>query len=219
MIELPNEDRRVLVVIAGHNGAGKTTIYRERLRAALSPYLAAHINPDDIYLSIASDLDLGSDGHNREEVEQIAAREANRLRQKYLDEEVSFSFETVLSDPKQDKINFLKEARIRGYLVILFAVGLSSVELSKDRVAIRHAKGGHDVPAEKLESRYKRVLVNFQHGAHVATLAIFFDNSETRGPDEEDTYWDIAFFENGKLVAQDESPPEWWRQIAVDLVG
>lgn len=43
--EIPDEDRRLLVVIAGHNGAGKTTIYRERIGETLSAFLATHINP------------------------------------------------------------------------------------------------------------------------------------------------------------------------------
>jgi len=107
----------------------------------------------------------------------------------------------------------MNEARRRGYLVLLIAVGLESIEKSKARVAIRYAKGGHNVREEKIESRYERVLLNFAHGAHVASLAIFFDNSEDRSDDNLDTYWDIAFFENGELVVKDESPPAWWHQV------
>ena len=46
--EIPEEDRRLLVVIAGHNGAGKTTIYRERISGILTGLLAEHLNPDEI---------------------------------------------------------------------------------------------------------------------------------------------------------------------------
>lgn len=38
-------------------------------------------------------------------------------------------------------------------------------------------------------------------------------NSEDRGEDDLDTYWGIAFFENGELVVKDESPPVWWHQV------
>lgn len=209
--EIPEEDRRLLVVIAGHNGAGKTTIYRERFAGALAAHLVSHINPDEVEQAIT--LDLGEHSLTKDEFEIRAAEEAARMRQQYLDQETSFSFETVLSDPKQEKVGFMDEACRRGYLVLLIAVGLESIEKSKARVAIRHAKGGHNVPEEKIEGRYERVLLNFAHGARVASLAIFFDNSEDRSEDDLDTYWDIAFFENGKLVIKDESPPAWWHQV------
>lgn len=209
--DIPEEDRRLLVVIAGHNGAGKTTICRERISDALAGLLAEHLNPDEIEKAIT--LDLGEHSLSKEKFEVLAAKEVARLRQQYLDQEINFSFETVFSDPKQDKVRFMAEARRRNYLVLLIAVGLESIEKSKERVAIRHAKGGHNVDEDKIEGRYERVLLNFAHGAHVATLSIFFDNSEDRGEDGLDTYWDIAFFENGKLVVRDESPPEWWQRV------
>ncbi|MBU3989844.1 MAG: zeta toxin family protein [Gammaproteobacteria bacterium] len=209
--EIPEEDRRLLVVIAGHNGAGKTTISDERLAAALAGELEEHINPDEVERAIITDLGAGS--HTKKEFEELAAKEGSRRRLQYLDRETSFSFETVFSDPVQDKVRFMVEARRRGYLVVLFAVGLDSIDKSKARVAIRHAKGGHDVRPDKLESRYGRVLENFAYGARAASLAIFFDNSEDRREDGMDTYWDIAFFENGELVVKDESPPAWWHQV------
>lgn len=209
--EIPEEDRRLLVVIAGHNGAGKTTIYRERIAGALAAHLAIHIDPDDVEQAIT--LDLGEHSHTKKEFEALAAKEVSRLRHQYLDQEISFSFETVLSDPVQDKVRFMAKARRRGYLVVLMGVGLVSIEKSKARVAIRHAKGGHNVCPRKLEDRYERVLLNFAHGAHAASLAVFFDNSEDRSEDDLDTYWDIAFFENGELVVKDESPPAWWHQV------
>ena len=213
--EIPEEDRRLLVVIAGHNGAGKTTIYHERISNALDNYLAEHINPDEIEKAIT--LDLGADTLSKDEFELLAAKETNLMRQQYLNQETSFSFETVLSDPKQDKVEFMAEACRRKYLVLLIAVGLESIEKSKARVAIRYAKGGHNVREDKIEDRYERVLLNFAHGSRVASLAIFFDNSEDRNEDGLDTYWDIAFFENGKLVVKDELPPTWWQQVENNL--
>ncbi len=209
--EVPQEDRRLLVVIAGHNGAGKTTIYDERLADILAGELEKHINPDEVERAIT--LDLGSDSRTKEEFEELAAKEGTRLRLQYLNRETSFSFETVFSDPVQDKVRFMADARRRGYLVVLFAVSLDSIEKSKARVSIRHAKGGHNVRPDKLESRYERVLENFAHGAREASLAIFFDNSEDRVENDSDTYWDIAFFENGRLIVKVEHPPPWWHQV------
>ena len=199
------------MVIAGHNGAGKTTFYKERLEAAIGASLDAHINADDIERAVSDDLGQGS--HSKENLEGIAAAEATRQRRQYLEQDVSFSFETVFSDPVMDKVLFIEDARRRGYLVVLLAVGLESIEKSKERVAIRHAKGGHNIRVDKLEQRYDRVLRNFAHGARAASLAIYLDNSEDREEGGADTYWDIAFFEDGVLVSKEESPPEWWLKV------
>lgn len=200
-----------MVVIAGHNGAGKTTFYKERLEATVGNWLVAHINADDIERAIFDDL--GQCDHSKEDLEEIAAAEATRLRLQYLEQEVSFSFETVFSDPVMEKARFMDEARQRGYVVVLLAVGLESIGKSKERVAIRHAKGGHNIREDKLELRYGRVLRNFALGAGSASLAIFLDNSEDREEDTANTYWDIAFFEDGNLVCQVESPPTWWLEV------
>lgn len=206
---------RLLVVIAGHNGAGKTTFYRKRLSHLLAHLLEENINADEIERAITEDL--GENTCSKEEFEKFAADEATRLRKLYLQEETNFSFETVFSDPVQDKVGFMTEARRRGYLVVLLAVGLESIEKSKGRVAMRHARGGHNVEPKKLEERYPRVLVNFAHGARVASLAIFMDNSEDNPVEDGDAYWGIAFFEDGRLVASEDSPPDWWDEVLRQL--
>lgn len=199
------------MVIAGHNGAGKTTIYEERFATFLSSLIGAHINPDEIERRMTEEL--GGAGVSKVELERLAAKESTRLRQQFLDEERSFSFETAFSDPVQEKVRFMAEARERGYLVMLLGVGLASAEKSKARVALRHANGGHSVNPQKIEERYPRVLTNFAHGARVASLAIFMDNSEDHSEEGQDTYWDIAFFEDGQLCECEGAPPEWWSDV------
>lgn len=196
------------MVIAGHNGAGKTTFYRERLEGALANSLVDYVNPDDIEREIA--VELGESVSPKIELEKIAAAEATRRRVQNFEQENSFSFETGFSDPVMDKVAFMQGARERGYLVILMAVGLKSIEKCKERVANRYANGGHSIAAEKLERRYPRVLRNFAHAARSASLAIYLDNSQDRVLGGGDTYWDIAFFEDGVLVTKDASPPQWW---------
>ena len=206
-----------MVVIAGHNGAGKTTLYRKHLSHLLAHLLEENINADEIERAITEDL--GENTYSKKDFEKLAADEATRLRKHYLQKETNFSFETVFSDPAQDKVGFMEEARRRGYLVILLAVGLESIEKSKERVAARYARGGHNVEPMKLKERYPRVLLNFAHGARVASLTIFMDNSEDNTAEDGDAYWGIAFFEDGHLVASETSPPNWWyevlRQLAV----
>jgi predicted ABC-type ATPase len=76
-------------------------------------------------------------------------------------------FETVFSDPA-----FLKRAVECGYTVVLCFIGISSPEISEERVAMRASLGGHDVPGDKLLCRYARSKFR-QHG-RIARLASFF---------------------------------------------
>jgi predicted ABC-type ATPase len=133
------------VVIAGHNGAGKTTIYRERIAGALTANLATHINPDEVEQAIT--LDLGEHNLTKDEFEIRAAEEAARLRQQYLTRRPASASRPCSPTPVQDKV------AVHGMKLVAaviwwcsFAVGLESMEKSKARVAIRHAKGGHNVP-------------------------------------------------------------------------
>ena len=66
----------------------------------------------------------------------------------------SFVFETVLSNPTGDTVAFLADAARRGYVVVLCYVGLAGPDQSIERVAMRVSQGGHDVPDDKLRSRF-----------------------------------------------------------------
>ena len=103
------------------------------------------------------------------------------LRRELVKQRASFVFETVLSDPVGDKLNFLKEAAKVGYTVVLCFIGISGPGISEQRVAMRVSQGGHDVPNEKLIARFPRTLANLQaalrgieagpdRSGHLATL-------------------------------------------------
>lgn len=142
----------------------------------------------------------------------IRARdEAQKLRMMYLENEIAFSFETVFSDPASDKLNFIEEAKRRGYFVALLAVGLDSAEKSKKRVALRVSRNGHNVPPEKIVERYPRVLRNIAKGVRVASIALVVDNSEDNIIDDDGAYFAVALFADGKLLESVEDAPEWWR--------
>ncbi len=74
----------------------------------------------------------------------------------------SFVLETVFSDPVGDKLGFFKAATELGYAVVLCFIGISGLEKSEQRVAMRVSQGGHDVPAEKLRARYPRTMRNLE---------------------------------------------------------
>ena len=134
-----------LVIIAGSNGAGKSTITAQLRQDASFPI--NYINPDEIILTNADILAI------TDPIERVyaAAREGDRQRQALLQARESMAFETVMSHPS--KIEFVIAARDAGYEVLLIFVGVASAELSVQRVMERAANGGHDVPRSALKQR------------------------------------------------------------------
>jgi len=197
-----------LLVLAGHNGAGKTTCYDFFLKDSLGHHVPLHINADAI--EKARKDEPGSQQLSPDEASRMAQGEANAFRWRYLDENLSFSMETVFSDPVGAKLSFLCEARRRGYVVALVAIGLDSPELSMARVATRVKRGGHDVPRSRLVSRYPRVLENFRQALPEVSIAIVVDNSEDAEDGDPAAYEPLAIFIDGKLAHASQDAPVWW---------
>lgn len=200
----------MLVVIAGHNGAGKSTCYKEYLRDVLDGYLSFHIDPDAIEREIRADWtdpQLTDD-----EFSLRAAKEATRRRLAYVEDGVSFSLETVLSDPVGDKLNFMSEAVAHGYYVVLLAVGLDSADKSRERVQLRVDRGGHPVKPERILARYPRVLRNFAKAVGLVSAALVVDNSTDVFEDEGGAYNAFAHFVDGQLVEDAPPIPSWWSE-------
>jgi len=191
-------DARVLVVVAGPNGAGKTTF----VETFLDPLGIRIVNPD----AIARALFPGSP----EEAAYEAARAADAVRADLLDRGVSFCMETVFSDPTGEKLAFLEEARRRGYVVILIFIGLESIGLSAARVVQRTEQGGHDVPDEKIASRFPRVLANLGKALPFVDHAFLFDNSSADEP-----YRFVAELRGGRMVKRGAARPQWWISIGL----
>ena len=184
----PFPDRRPLVLaLAGPNGAGKSTFYSAHLRPAGLRF----VNSDTIAKSI------GISAYQ-------AAQCADTVRKVLVEARESFVFETVFSDPVGAKLNFLKDAASAGYTVILCFIGISSVTLSEERVAMRVTQGGHDVPTEKLEARFPRTLINLRNAIRDLPLVWIFDNTDLGHP-----FRKVAVFNNGKAVALFPPQPEW----------
>lgn len=191
-MDLAEFDRRPIVIaIAGPNGAGKTTFFHSYLASAGLRFVCADILADELELQAYE-----------------AARLADNLRRALVARQESFVFETVFSDPVGDKIAFLEEAVLLGYEVVLCYIGLSSPEESVDRVSLRASQGGHDVPLEKLRSRYPRTLANLRAAILRLPRVIVYDNRDLSDP-----FRIIADFKHGKLDRARDPVPEWLRSV------
>jgi predicted ABC-type ATPase len=132
-------ERPALLVFAGPNGSGKTTV------SDSVPRVGLYINADDI---------KGRSGCTDIE----AAIEAEQLREYCLSKRKSFSFETVLSTDRN--MDLIRRAKDAGYYVDCYFVLTADPEVNHFRVYARRLKGGHDVPRAKISDRYYKSLNN-----------------------------------------------------------
>ncbi len=186
------DQRPVLVAVAGPNGAGKTTFYHAHLQPAGLRFL----NADEV----AQDLQI--DSHE-------AAKMVARIRQELVRQRESFVFETVFSDPVGDKLGFLKRAADSGYTVVLCFVGIAGPATSEQRVAMRVSQGGHDVPPEKLTSRFPRTMANLKAALRELQHVLIFDNDDLRVP-----FRRVAVYERGRRVWSARRIPPWLEDLA-----
>ena len=105
----------------------------------------------------------------------FASVAADFIRQKLLLSSKSFTFETVMSSP--DKVTLLEKARLRGYRTYLYYVATDDPIINVSRVRHRVKTGGHDVPTEKIMSRYYRSVDLLIDAIKFASRAYIFDNS------------------------------------------
>lgn len=179
----------VAIVLAGHNGSGKSTFWYERLADALQIPL---VNADRLTLSLLPEP--GADRKLRPWASRL--RDEDQRWQKLaqdgvqlfmglaMDQGMPFAFETVFSYLErrpdgsfQSKVDVIRSLQQHGYYLVLLFVGLASAELSILRVSTRRQKGGHDVPEAKLRSRFPRTQQAIGMAASVADLTLMFDNS------------------------------------------
>lgn len=156
-----------LLVIAGPNGSGKTTI-TAHLRAEKWSEGVEYLNPDDVA------MDRFGDWNSDIAIIQ-AAEWVTRRREELLARDAGIAFETVFSTA--EKLSFVERAKSAGYFVRLFYIGTSSPTINAARVARRMLEGGHKVPIEKIISRYTRSMANLEAVIPLADRVYIYDNS------------------------------------------
>ena len=156
-----------LYIIAGCNGAGKTTASFTILPEILG--CKEFINADEI-----------AKGLSPFQPESVAVQ-AGRIMLARMDELLqkgeTFAFETTLATKSyKQKIEW---AQANGYEVTLLFFWLDSPNIAKKRVAQRVAEGGHNIPLETIERRYYNGIANlFAIYIDMVDICYIFDNSE-----------------------------------------
>lgn len=161
------EHKPELIIIAGPNGSGKTSVTQKFLHHEWAEG-TVYINPDLVA------KDMYGDWNNADAVLK-AANYCSNLREKCLAEKKSFVFETVFS--AQDKIEFVLRAKKAGFFIRIFFISTSNPAINASRIAKRVMEGGHDVPITKIISRYHKSIQNCKTVLPLIDRLYVYDNS------------------------------------------
>ncbi|VAX30994.1 hypothetical protein MNBD_NITROSPIRAE03-1945 [hydrothermal vent metagenome] len=189
-------DLKQLWVLAGGNGAGKTTFYDN----FLAPKGIKPVSADLIAKVI--------DPENPEKVGYESAELARQIREDIIEQGIAFCYETVFSHVS--KVDFLAKAKAMGYEVILVYIHLKTSELNEARVNQRINSGGHSVPVNKIHSRIPRTMKNIALALPLTDEARFLDNSSRDNP-----FQQVVIVRKGRCKWKVNPRPQW----AVDIIN
>ena len=151
-----NMSKPLILVFAGPNGSGKTTITKH-----LKCY-GTYINADDLKKEYSlTDIE--------------AAQKAEALRKKLLENTADFTFETVLSTERN--LLLLQKAKKSGYEIHCIYVLTCNADINVARVRGRVLEGGHDVPEDKIRKRYAKALDLLPKLISICDKILIYDNS------------------------------------------
>ena len=195
-------------VLAGVNGAGKSSVGGKQFRAAGAQYY----NPDEA----ARKVRKANNRLTQSEANSIAWRIGKTLLERAIQERKDFAFETTLGASTMTEL--LIRAAGAGFEVHIWYAGLASPEQHIARVRTRVMQGGHDIPEEDIRRRFEHSRLNLVRlMPHLASLRIF-DNStdanlkigELPAPAL------VVHAENGKVISNAKvlaRTPEWARPL------
>lgn len=174
-----------IMCIAGPNGSGKSTITSNILPYTYGKY----INADEIKKAIFCSA-------------MEAALQAEKLREECLRNNEDFVFETVLSTDRN--LELLKKAKEQGYFIRCVFVLTCNPEINVARVKNRVLFGGHDVPAEKIISRYSKSLAMIKELIPICDRISIYDNSKEifriyKKRDDDEIIWENKYWNKEQI--------------------
>lgn len=192
-------------VLAGVNGAGKSSIGGEAIRGEGQGWY----NPDEL----ARVMQLKFPGKPIEEINsKVWIEGLNRLKNAIYNK-TNFTFETTLGG--NTITNTLLDAIVAGVPVSIWYCGLDSVELHIERVAARVARGGHDIPEDLIRSRHKTSIRNLCRLSHGLTQLVVYDNSSALDEKGHPNIRRLLHVVDDRILVLDQNIPNWAKPIAV----
>jgi predicted ABC-type ATPase len=167
--------------------------------------------------SVAERLGFADSRLHFEKVEvnsYLASAAGEFLRQKLLELKVSFTLETVMSHP--GKVELLAEGQKAGYRTYLYFVATDDPAINISRVRSRVRLGGHNVPEDKIETRYHRSLDLLMEAIRHTNRAYVFDNS---GENKDKKHTWLAEITDGRLLElKSDQIPAWFKRAVLDKI-
>lgn len=188
---MSNPERPTLVVIAGSNGAGKSSWTASGHVHSSIPVL----DPDAIARALWPDAP--------HQAATLAGREVLRLQREYLADARSFAVETTLSGTSI--LRLMENARASGFSVHLLYIGLEDVRIAINRIAVRVARGGHGIPAADVRRRYGRSLGHLRAAIERSDRVQLIDNTGEGDPRE------VLVIEDRQVHVRTTDMPGWVR--------
>jgi predicted ABC-type ATPase len=161
-----------IFVLAGVNGAGKSSIGGAAFRARGADYY----NPDEA----ARALIAANPGLPQADANGIAWQQGRKRLERAIAERLDFAFETTLGASTIPRL--LAAAASQRIAVHVWYAGLSSPELHLARVHARVRKGGHDIPEGDIRRRYEHSRLNLIHLLPDLAALRVYDNSPEADP-------------------------------------
>lgn len=211
---MPGDPRQrpTILVLAGTNGAGKSSVGGEALRRGGARYF----NPDEV----TRQLHQSEPGLTLELANSLAWLQGKRLLEQAIDRKLHFSFETTLGGNTITAL--LERAGEEGLDVRIWYVGLASPELHIARVRARVAKGGHAIPEAKIRERYKQSRTNLIRLLPGLASLHLYDNSAEGAPGVSEGFAPrlILHVEEGRIVESCplDEVPRWARPIVLSAL-
>jgi predicted ABC-type ATPase len=188
-----------LWILAGGNGAGKSTFYDRYLKNKKLSF----VNADMIAKEISTE-------ENNLQVAKSAQEQAMAACLQKIKDGETFCFETVFSH--ESKVELIKKAKELGYEVNLVFIHLSFSQLNIGRVVQRVASGGHNVPQDKIESRIPKTIENLKKAIEFTDNVVIIDNSSSQNP-----FRKIISIRQSKIIYEDPLLPNWAKEIILKL--
>jgi predicted ABC-type ATPase len=161
-----------IYVLAGVNGAGKSSIAGATFRAAGADYY----NPDEATRALLA----ANPGLSEIDANSAAWHRGVKLLTRAIAEHKDFAFETTLGANTIPRL--LAQAAAEAIEIYIWYVGLSTPELHIARVRARVLRGGHDIPDEHIQRRFERSRLNLIELLPRLTALRVYDNSATADP-------------------------------------
>jgi predicted ABC-type ATPase len=160
-------------LIAGPNGSGKTTLF-STLQEHKDVHFGQYINPDDVALTLKN---YKIDGREISDIERVEMSQkiCTGLRERYLELNLSLTYESVMSHPSH--LEYIQRAKAAGFKTYLYYVCINDPIVNIARVNQRVSSGGHHVPTAKIISRYNKSLSNLYQMSLLCDRVYYFDNS------------------------------------------